>query len=214
MRTGGGWKKNLSLEIQNMMEWKQNRKMHFTTQRGSSLGKWFGTTASTVWRFPPQQGTLPSLKEADKVRRPTSTPSMTEVSRGTRPGFLQQLFICISVASRSTSPRLEHHQRLCPPQEKTELLQLLIQVGINRKIRLTEKHQNETGISKLSVQCVNNQREDYEIWRCWWSALPRHRNPVPLKDISVLPVVPWWIVSAYGGAVSSAEQCKVTNDPC
>lgn len=102
-----GGEKNHSLEIQNMMEWKQNRNMHFTTQRGSCSGKWFGITAPTVWTFPPQQGTLPNLKEADEVIRPTSTPSTTEVSRGTRPGFLQQLFICITVASRSTSPRLK-----------------------------------------------------------------------------------------------------------
>lgn len=153
MRGGVGGKKNLSLEIQNMMEWKQNRKMHFTTQRGSHLGKWFGTTASTVWTFPPQQGTIPSPKEADKVLRPSSTPRVTEVSRGTRPGFLQQFFICSAEASRST-------QRLCPPRGKTQLLQLSVQGGINRKIRL---HQNETGISKSSVQCVNNQKEDYGI---------------------------------------------------
>lgn len=60
------------------------------------------------------------FQEADKVVRPSSTPSVTEVSRGRRPGFLQQLFICITAASRSTSPRLEPHSaRGCAhPEER------------------------------------------------------------------------------------------------
>lgn len=159
----GGKKKSFSWDTEyDGMKTKQKNALYHP--EGKFFGEWFGITASTVWTFPPQQGTFPSLKEADKVIRQTSTPSMTEVSGGTRPGFLQQLFICITAASRSTSPRLEP---LCArgfthPEER-QLLQLAIQVGINRKIRLTEKHQIEISLSKFSVQCVSNWKEDYDI---------------------------------------------------
>lgn len=141
--------------------------MHFTTQRGSRLGKWFGISAFTVWIFPLQQGMLPSLKLIKlkgKSVLPVWCRCLEALGQGSTSNYL---FALLLHWSRSTSPRLEPHCASCTHTEEkhSPYLQLAIQVWINRKIRQAQKwHRYINVLSEFSVYCIKNWKENYDFF--------------------------------------------------
>lgn len=173
--------------------------MHFTTQRGSRLGKWFGISAFTVWIFPLQQGTLPSLKLI-KLKGKSVLPVWCRCLEAWGQGSTSNyLFALLLHWSRSTSPRLEPHCASSTHTGKTQSLPTACNSSMNKQENQTDGqaqkwHRYINVSSEFSVYGIKNWKENYDFFfpedvngELFLSV---DRSPEGLKDKAVLQAMP------------------------